>query len=202
MNSPPANGILTVSPSFGVALTDTFLLKTSLWTDDVADYPLRYIFSYYAFTTDSLYSLKSIDNVPYVSTLLGQGLQNNGYAVYCVATAVDLYDAQATAKATVVVSAISASTTLTQSTSTALAYALANQDPAKITQLINAAASSANFVNCGVPTDCASINRQVCSTTARTCGVCLPGYIGLPGHSNVACQLPVNFVSSASVAKS
>jgi hypothetical protein len=52
-------------------------------------------------------------------------------------------------------------------------------------------------VDCtNMPVVCSTINRQVCSGTAKTCGACLAGYVGADGDGNTLCM------SVAVVAKS
>jgi len=41
-------GTLTVSPSSGTAVDTQFTLRAGLFTDDLADYPLKYKFGFYA----------------------------------------------------------------------------------------------------------------------------------------------------------
>ena len=52
LNSPPGGGKVTVKPSVGEVLVTEFIATTSLWTDDIADLPLRYLFVYSRITDD------------------------------------------------------------------------------------------------------------------------------------------------------
>ena len=56
-----------------------------------------------------------------------------------------------------------------------------------VSQIIGAVTNSLNSVNCTVPHKCSTINRQSCSETAKTCGPCLAGYVGVNGDSNKKC---------------
>jgi len=46
INAPPASGTFVVTPSFGSALMDPFLLHCSYWEDSPEDLPLKYEFRY------------------------------------------------------------------------------------------------------------------------------------------------------------
>lgn len=45
VNSPPSSGRLSVTPTTGFAVQDTFTLACAEWTDDADDLPLKYAFS-------------------------------------------------------------------------------------------------------------------------------------------------------------
>jgi hypothetical protein len=188
MNAPPSGGILTASPTTGVALTTQFTLTTSRWTDDAADLPLSYVISSYTLKATNLNTVKSSDGIPYVSARLGQGLSENNYAVYCVATASDIYLSSATATATVTVTPPESNAAVVDATNDALDSALSNGDPSAVQQAVSGALSSVNSVNCTVPTPCSTLHREACSETAKTCGPCLDGYVGVDGDSNKACK--------------
>jgi hypothetical protein len=47
INSPPYGEYLSVLPLSGIASIDLFTFNAGLWTDDTADYPLSYVFSYF-----------------------------------------------------------------------------------------------------------------------------------------------------------
>jgi hypothetical protein len=66
--------------------------------------------------------------------------------------------------------------------------AIASSDAQVLKQIIGASVSSVNSVDCSEAPDCASINREICSTTASTCGSCKSGYYGINGHSNTYCM--------------
>ena len=194
MNTAPRNGVVTVSPSSGTALATTFAVSTSQWTDDSSDLPLRFTLSYYTLSSASQYMIKSQNEQRYTSTLLGQGLENKAYVVQLLAFAVDIFSGQANASTVVEVLPAQLTTAVVDATEAALQNALAAQDAEAAAQVIGASVNSINAVDCRVPVGCASINREECSRTARTCGECLSGYIGIDGDSNVACQLESTIV--------
>jgi hypothetical protein len=189
MNSPPTGGTVSVAPDTGgVALTTSFLISAYDWYDDVADYPLSYLFTAHTLEQSSSSILKGSDVVSYVNTVLMSGLQGKGYAVTVVAIVTDLYGGSANSSAGVTVLPLATTTAVTLSTAATLQSALLSKDADLITQLVNAAVSTINAVDCAVPTPCASLNRYACRATARTCGACLEGYVGVEGDANIGCR--------------
>ncbi|KAJ1435302.1 hypothetical protein B484DRAFT_417149, partial [Ochromonadaceae sp. CCMP2298] len=104
------------------ALLTPFEINTVQWTDE--DIPLSYVFSYYVLSVTDQYALKSLDNVATATSLLGQGLASNDFAVTIVACALDLYAAETTATTTSRVLQVAASKALQKSTALALTVAL------------------------------------------------------------------------------
>jgi hypothetical protein len=191
MNAPPTGGVVSASPSSGTALADLFTITTYLWVDDAADLPLKYVLAYYALSADSLVVVKASDEVSFVKTYLGQGLDSRGNAVSLVAVAADIYGADANTTSTTIVLPVTTTIALTAKTSLALAAAALDGSAATLTQLVGAAVQTINSVDCTVPTSCVVLNRASCKGTARTCGSCLAGYSGVTGDSNLACN-PTN----------
>ena len=186
MNQPPFGGSLNVVPTHGVAL---FAFSTFAWVDDVSDLPLQYIFSYYALNPLTEKNIiKNLDLVPTASSILGQGLSSLSYSVGCLVFAVDIYDGQANATAFVTVYPIKITSNLLSSVNSELDAAFSQQNSYGVTQIVNSVLSTLNGVQCAVPKACNTIGRQVCQSTANTCGSCLPGFIGVSGDSNVPCN--------------
>ena len=195
MNSAPRGGVVVANPISGTALTTEYTLVTSQWTDDASDLPLTYIMSYFTLSVNNLFMVKSSSGVASTRTILGQGLENMDYVVRLVATARDIFGGQANTSTSVEVLPIEPTPAVVASSVEALETALEDEDADATTQLIDASVNSINAVDCNVPTACSALNREVCSTTARTCGSCLSGYIGIDRHSNAACQLESMSVS-------
>jgi hypothetical protein len=189
MNAPPSGGTLTISPPEGTALNTSFTLNTARWTDDLADLPLSYVISYYTVKITSLNTIKSKDGVSYVTAKLGQGLAENNYEIYCVATASDIYNSAATATVTGVSNPPVDTGAVVGATKDALDNALNNGDPSAVQQAADGALTTVNAVNCTVPIACDTLNREKCSETPKTCGPCLDGYVGADGDSNKKCKL-------------
>jgi hypothetical protein len=188
MNEPPAGGVLRVTPSAGgTALSTMFDIRSTGWADDEADFPLSYLISSYQLNPGMLNPLKGLDTVPFVSTVLGQGLSSMNYIVYCAVTAQDVYGGRANATTSTTARPPVSTTAVVTATRTSIATALTNLDATSVVTAVNAALTSLNSVLCNVPTPCASLNRENCQATQNTCGACLPGYVGAYGDSNVNC---------------
>jgi hypothetical protein len=188
INEAPKYGSIIVSPTIGEALTTEYVFSTISWTDD-GDYPLNYILSYYQVSADSEIVVKTEDANSMVTTILGQGLQNNGYVITCAAVAIDSYGSSSdSALTTIVVNPLVNATEVAIITRKKITEAQISGNVDGVGQSVGGATSSANSVNCSLATDCASLNRAECSTTINTCGLCLETYIsGITGPSNVEC---------------
>jgi hypothetical protein len=187
MNEAPTGGTLTVNPTSGIALNTSFTWETAGWSDDVNDYPLEYIFSYYVSFAYSQVVVKSASEVSYSTARLGAGQSGTGQ-ITCVANASDTYGATGTTSNTdVTVSALESVSDLKEVADKQLARAFRFVDPTAVNNVLSGVTETLNAVDCNVPTSCFLLNRYDCSDTAQTCGPCLPGYIGVEGDSNVAC---------------
>jgi len=201
MNSPPRGGTLVVSPSTGFALVTLYSLSAVKWIDDSSDLPLRYEFAYYLINEVELNFVKTADVTSRVSTILGQGLYSMSYEVSCVAIVSDIHGSSANATGPTTVSppigrrrldssgSLSADTV--DSIERSIQRDLAGFNPSSVVRMVDATLSTVNSVDCSnITVHCTALNRQLCSTTANTCGGCLSGYIGLSGDSNTPCGLP------------
>ena len=194
INSPPHGGVLSVAPTQGIALSDVFQLKTYYWVDDLSDLPFSYVFSSIADSvTTSI--LRPISEVSTSNAYLGQGLKEKGYTVQCMATAFDIYGAMSSATASVSVYSPKSVGNAMSSMNNILASAFSSGNAALAGQALSAAVSSVNNVDCTVPISCSSLYRNLCSTTAQTCGSCLSGYVGVTGNSNTPCYNPTQAVN-------
>ena len=192
MNASPRGGVLSCSPSNGTALTTSFFLLTFKWIDAPEDYPLSYVLSYFAVTAANQVVIKNADQTTYINTLLGQGLASANYYVTSLAFAIDTFGSSANTSLAVQVLPTRSKASLAAVATTQMASALSSNNPGAVSQLIGAVTSTMNSVNCSVPVACSTINRQPCSFTARTCGPCLQGFIGVFGDSNSPCGLSQN----------
>lgn len=189
MNSPPIGGVVTVSPSRGIAFNTTFRISTGSWTTDPSNYPIVYVLQHLPNPNAPAVVLKTIGPVTFVDSLLSQGMAFSNYLTTCTAVAADILGSASDASSVVIVTPPEQVNTkqLTDLASTAIQSALTNNDPAAVAFVVAAVSAALNAVNCSVPRKCASINRQECSTTPHTCGPCLGGYIGASGDSNIPC---------------
>lgn len=206
INAPPVGGIFLTSPNSGTALETPFLLSAFSWLDDPADYPLRYVMSYFATSpeTDGVL-LKAVSTASSVTAYLSAGVVSGGATdladnmVRCVCKVLDSYGAAA--KATSDVTVLASSNSTAASTAAALAQlslAFISADISAARQLVSGLVQLSNAAMCSTPTgdyspdpenqrSCASRMRLPCTTVASTCGPCKAGYIGTPGSANSKC---------------
>ena len=186
-NAVPYGGYSTVSPHTGVALSTTFNMATSGWSDD--DDVHQYMFLYSTVTSNLIPPLvvRGLGALPYATSKLPTGLQTNDFNVTVIAYCVDPYSSAGNATTVVVVTAGTGSTSAFLKN--ALASALLSGNADSTYQAINLASSSLSTINCTLttPAYCAKLNRANCVTSSNTCGSCLTGYKGVVGDANVAC---------------
>ena len=190
INGSPTNGVFTVTPNQGRALDTIFLFSTQQWID--TDLPLSYSFSSFSLSPSDSIILKSIDPAPTTYSVLGVGIASIGYVVTSVVTVYDTYNANSSLTFPVTVSAYSRNLFLTASKSLdQVENSFINRNPSGVISVLSSTLSSFTpfIVDCStVPVPCASLNRQICTQTSRTCGPCLTGYVGIDGDSNSLCN--------------
>eukprot|EP01032_Pedospumella_encystans_P012973 gene12973-14967_t len=172
MNSAPSSGAVTVSPSTGTALLTQFLITTSMWTDDVADLPLRYVLSYYTLSSADPIAIKAEDYVTYATTLLGQGLLSLNYRNTIVATAMDIYNGSANATTTAFVWGVSVNAQMSASTNTALNFAIADRNPTAVNQIVACTRNSTCASGSCVAGRCGDISKS-CPNSCSNQGKCV-----------------------------
>ena len=96
-NSPPTNGTFTVSPRFGMSLTDKFMLSARAWIDE--DAPLSYRF--YRVRATQIIPLSSSSSLPELNNLDLPAERNVSYNVSVRVS--DLYGAAVESRAAVLV---------------------------------------------------------------------------------------------------
>jgi len=188
LNEPPSGGQLSVSPPIGFTLNTSFALSSINWVDDVEDYPLKYVIISYNEERSSASILKFESSIPYVDTVIPQGLLSAGYAVTCETIVTDILDSSASANATAVVKPLN-SLDLEAVLTEQLTESLQSFDAELAVAVLTAAAESVNIIDCSAAPDCGSLNRLSCQSTLNTCGECVSGYLGVQGHSNEPCFL-------------
>jgi len=188
VNAPPASGNVIVSPNSGFVLTTLFNLITNGWVDDISDLPLRFEFRSLDLTASSTVVLRMLSEVNFVNTYLGQGLRSRNYAQTIVAVAYDIWDGYSNTTSIVKVGPPLSGADVISPTINAVNYAFASYDTSAVVAVVGAALSSVNSVDCNVPVACNQINRMDCKATARTCGSCMDGFVGILGDSNIRCQ--------------
>jgi hypothetical protein len=193
INQPPYQGILSITPSQGMAVSTQFYLQTTSWVDDPSDFPLSYAFGY-QFNVGSTFNLiKQADSIPYFSSTLAQGSSDVNFNLVCMVQAYDIYNGFANATQLVTVNPPKSTTSAINQATNAVNSGLANQNPVVVNQALSVSLSTINIVSCnppGVASCSAVLHREACTTVPNTCGPCNPGYIGIEGSSNSPCNLP------------
>lgn len=198
LNSPPAGGTMTISPSGGVPFSTVFQLQALYWTDVASELPLKYEYKYRRSSRESLLHIQSFSASPVASTTLPAGLSFENYEVIVYVNVADVLGSTATLSKKVAVSAIRR---LSENVSDAhrllsagdlketLDEYLALYNFDAVFGTIQQTALSFGDIDCSGAPDCDALNRFPCSVTSHTCDVCYPGFSGIEGHSNFACSI-------------
>jgi hypothetical protein len=188
MNTQPVGGTFAVSPTTGLALNTSFLFDTKGWMDSVEDLPLYYTFSTYTSDSNNIQIIRGSDTVAYTTAILGQGLRNNGFAVFCSVAVTDRFGCSANAAYQVTVQAVANIGAMANAVTASMEAAFSSGSSEAVSQVVNAVAAAMNSVDCrGTEEICPGANRYPCGNTPRTCGPCVDGFIGVTGDSNTAC---------------
>eukprot|EP01040_Poterioochromonas_malhamensis_P002642 gene2641-2808_t len=190
-NGPPRNGIFSVSPKSGTALSTDFFMEAQGWIDEPDDYPLQYAFYSRLQVTSPSLTLQTYSPRTYLTTQLSSALESFNYVLTLIVEVQDRYNAFANATTTAKVTAPGSNINVTNYLNSNLQQGFATSNNQIIFTTINNVANVLNTINCSLAntTYCLSLHRDVCSTTPQTCGSCLPGYDGIVGPSNTLCQL-------------
>ena len=192
INEPPSNGLVDITPQSGYALNTSFFISAAAWDDDPDDFPLKYVIVSYNEDASKVKMLKASTEVPYVTTVLSQGLDSMAYHVTCLVIVVDIYDSEGRADATVQVQPLPADM-INDAASSQLTAAFEEYNADSISAIANSATESANSANCTLAPVCDLLNRLPCKSTAHTCGECMSDdYVGVEGDSNEFCAQTTN----------
>jgi len=185
-NGAPVPGQFLINPLSGVELTTVFTFSASFWSDP--DLPITYQFGFLPPGSSTRLIISGRSPSTSASTALSAGSPLDDYYLNCTLQVYDVLNASTSLFNALKVTGLSA-TQQKQQLLTLLASGQAssqgNTDAQKA--LISVASATLNNINCTVPHDCASLNRQPCSKTAYTCGSCLAGYQGDSGDRNSLC---------------
>jgi uncharacterized membrane protein len=186
VNTPPAGGQFSLVPQSGSALSTVFYFFSSMWADDVEDYPLMYKYSAYTTTPQTSSLLRDFAPVSSASGYLAQGIKNNNFGVSCVLEIADNLGCAASVVRTATVTASSSRDLFAKAQDM---YKDESEDSENTRQVISALLGTLNAANCTGISGCSSTyNRQPCQTTPGTCGPCIPGFpIGESGDANSKC---------------
>jgi len=109
------------------------------------------------------------------------------YVVNCVVIANDIWGDSAMSNRSVVVNPIPLSN-LKSIVNNQVALAFKTHDANSVMNLVSAASSALNAVDCSLAGDCiAKYNRAQCAYVTNTCGACISGFVGEDGDSNSMC---------------
>jgi hypothetical protein len=188
INGPPNSGSVAVSPSSGVSLQTSFSFSAINWLDVSTDYPLQYSFLFQLASTLPTMSIQGYSGNSFVTSILPAGLSTNQYGISVIALIADVFSCATSSTVSVAVSS-------SQVNNSAIAALLANTidnfastgDIDALFQVLNAASTTINAVNCTLARNCSGLFRENCVNTANTCGSCLSGYVGVVGDSNLRC---------------
>ena len=187
-NKGPAQGVIYATPTTGTALNTSFFISTASWVDDIDDYPLSYVFGYYTFSeTDDYAIIRGKDVGTYVYSYLGVGRATATYTGYCTVIAYDVYSAPSSSASVSVVVTPLPSSSLSSAVTRNIDKATSLNDFGTAQQIVSAATSTVNVVDCLVTTPCSTLKRYNCRSTPRTCGACYDGFVGVPGDANTPC---------------
>lgn len=156
------------------------------WIDDLSDYPLSYMIAYYTLTDEQLTIVKPSNEGSSARSLLSQGLSSKLFLVTCIVFATDVLGDVGTYEKDVRVDPIPLAD-LSGVLDSQLSLAFKTLDADKVSSLVSAATATLNRVDCSRATQCVIFNRNSCSYSAQTCGPCLKGFKGVPGHANSGC---------------
>jgi hypothetical protein len=195
-NSPPSPGQYDISPTQGgVMLQTLFSFVASHWEDD--DLPISYEFSYQSLSSGDTYLVfRSRMEVSFTSSTLPMG-RNDGSNL--LTTRVSVFDSlDGRSRSTLSVEVLETIFTVNEVQDLVLTSLNSSVgDVEAITNVFSLTTTVLNSVNCNESPDCVSLNRSPCSTTVGTCGNCLNGYLGEPGHANTKCITLPTLASSS-----
>eukprot|EP01035_Chromulina_nebulosa_P019441 gene19441-25321_t len=192
INSPPSGGSFVVDPTNGTALSTYYKCVTYLWSDAVSDYPLTYVIVYFSNPADpkTRNTIKSVNEITYAVSTLGQGLVLNDFNVSVVTIVYDTYNCSSNLTNYIQVYPTMANKSeLYNYLADSLTTAFLVSDGDSVASTLNGILKSTNLVDCSLlaPDYCYSLNRYQCGNQANTCGECIDGFIGKLGYSNTPC---------------
>ena len=197
VNSPPLAGSFVVTPGNGSALSTSFLLSASLWSDD--DLPLSYEYRYLNEKSVGLV-VRGRSESTYTSSMLPSGLSSRGFGLTCQLRVFDSLNANELASTVVIVKSKDTGLgmqELVSQMSGQLVESSGNVDDTK--QMLSLGLSLLSVKDCSrVAVNCTSLNREGCERGSRpnSCGACLSGFEELSGSDwNSVCLSKSDYLS-------
>ena len=194
-NGPPVLGSFAVLPVVGEEIRTQFSFTASNWQDE--DLPLSYAFGFIS-STGSLLNIQSKSEQSYGVSTLPAGPDFLENVLECVMQVYDSMNAHfgASNYTTVKRSTLSAAD-LQQKILQTLSDSTGSADGTK--QVLAAASSVLNTVNCSLAPNCLALHRNRCSSVAHTCGSCLTGFLGEASDRNTLCVDAVTVFATSSL---
>ena len=185
VNEAPLPGVLEVTPPSGELLATIFHLQAYQWFD--TDVPLSYEFGYLS-TADSHSTVIVRGRLEQLETRtqLPSGSVDNHYLLTCVVVVYDAMGASSRAAAAVTV-APGAQRVSAQTLTNLFLSSVQGGGPGDQQGSIAVTSSVLAMAECRSSPVCAGLNRRNCSVVTGTCGPCLEGFLGEPGHANSMC---------------
>ena len=200
VNYPPSGGIFQITPDDGIGHITEYSFLTSLWLDDINDYPFSFEFVYQhgtIFVRENQYfpvgllSLRS-----YISSILPSGQDYFNLYITCGVFVEDIWGSKSFASNIIrnlPPNSLDSSSfsSLSNIISTISSYEGAKVYSSSLELLRNAAITlqDNSMINCSNSPKCSDLNRENCKLTSHTCGPCLFGYSGIYGDSNYPCHV-------------
>lgn len=193
MNIPPTPGTFHVNPAAGEGHVTQYSFVAAQWQGQVL--PLFYEFG---FVSQAMYYVLQLrSQASYAVSALPAGDVISNYSLPCVAQVVDLFGANASAGARVVVRQTDNQAPVDQMLTTLNGTSMTNF------QIISLATASLNrLTNCSQAPNCTALHRSLCSSTPHTCGECTVNFYGSLGHDNTACVSTADVLRTITVKKS
>jgi hypothetical protein len=202
VNPPPLPGYFLVTPVNGSALSTSFLLSASLWSDE--DLPLSYEYRYLN-EKGMISVVRGRSESTFASSMLPSGVSTRGFALTCQLRVFDSLNAiEISSKVVIVMSSDDSSmpiqTMASQIKAQLLVASSGNIDDTK--QMMSLGFSLLSAKDCSkLSVNCTSLNREGCEHGSKpnTCGSCLSGFEELSGvDPNSVCLSQSDYLSSLS----
>jgi hypothetical protein len=203
VNASPLPGYFQVTPPNGSALSTSFLLSASLWSDE--DLPLSYEYRYLSEKGVGLV-VRGRSESTFTNSRLPSGVSSKGFELTCQLRVFDSLNANEMTTSVVIVKSLEDSGLGIQAMAGQLSAQLAvassgNVDDTK--QMMSLGLSLLSAKDCSrLTVDCGSLNREECEqgSTPNSCGPCLSGFEELSGvDSNSVCLSKSDYLSSFSL---
>ena len=188
LNRAVYDGIVSVTPSTGLAFYTNFYFLTQGWIGAPDHYPLSFSMSYSINYVTGAVVIRSRSASLFAWAYLSAGLQSMSYAVTCYVQAFDILGGTSKASTQVYVYLPLSPLASINTFITEIFAANIASDADLIMQIAYSAANALNAANCTLAPFCARMNRENCTLIAHTCGPCLKGYLGVPGPANTVCN--------------